>query len=303
MKNEALKTVEEVLPKETVYYEEPMSNHTTFRIGGPADLLVTPRTKQELKKVLLWACDNRVPVTVIGAGSNLLVRDGGIRGLVVKLGPLFSHVTVEGSQIRALSGALLADLAITAAERGLSGLEFAEGIPGTLGGAIYMNAGAYDSEMSDLIQEVTVMSRTGQIKLMGKEEICFGYRTSSFQGSDDIIVEAVLQLKPADRVSIITKMKDYSARRKAKQPLEWPSAGSVFKRPKGHYVGPLIEKLGLKGYRIGDAEISAKHAGFIVNVGKASARDVLALISLVQDKAKEVFGVELVPEIRIIGED
>jgi UDP-N-acetylmuramate dehydrogenase len=284
-------------------FDEPMSRHTSFRIGGPADALFVPRDIGELKKALKLAEELGIPVTVIGNGSNLLVRDGGIRGLVIKLSGTLDYVHVLGTDLRAGSGVLLSTLAHVAVEAGLKGLEFAAGIPGTLGGALSMNAGAYDGEMKDVVSAVRALTPAGdEVELRGKE-LEFGYRHSALKARELVAVEATLALAPGDKEASLARIDELNRLRREKQPIALPSAGSVFKRPPGHFAGRLIEQAGLKGCRIGDAEVSTLHAGFIVNVGKATARDVLDLIFHVQAKVREQSGVTLEPEVRIIGED
>ncbi|MGE5405794.1 MAG: UDP-N-acetylmuramate dehydrogenase [Candidatus Saccharibacteria bacterium] len=294
--------LQEILPAEIIRINEPMSKHTSFRIGGPADILVMPRTVEDVMTAMKWAVDNNVKYLLVGAGSNMLVRDGGFRGMIIKLGSNFKGIEVAGLTVKAKAGTKLAELARKAAENGLSGLEFAEGIPGTVGGAVYMNAGAYDGQMSNVVKMVTVLSN-GELQDIKASDLGFGYRKSVFQAKHDLILEVEMMLSPGDPERIREKMKGFAHSRKEKQPLEFPSAGSVFKRPEGKYVGPMIEELGLKGYRIGDAEISTKHAGFIVNKGEAKAAEVLELISYIQSRVREKFSVELETEVLIIGED
>lgn len=284
-------------------FDEPMNRHTSFRIGGPADALFVPQDVGELKKALKSAQELDIPVTVIGNGSNLLVRDGGIRGLVVKLSGTLDYVHVLGTDLRAGSGVLLSTLAHVAVEAGLKGLEFAAGIPGTLGGALSMNAGAYDGEMKDVVSAVRALTLAGEeVELCG-EELAFGYRHSALKARELVAVEATLTLTPGDKEASLARITELNRLRREKQPIALPSAGSVFKRPPGHFAGRLIEQAGLKGCRIGDAEVSTLHAGFIVNVGNATARDVLDLIFHVQSKVREQSGVALEPEVRIVGED
>ena len=258
-----------------VLVQEPMSQHTSFHIGGPADILVIPSSVQGLLQVLELARTWQVPVTVIGNGTNLLVRDKGIRGLIIKLGNAIKEWQVESSRITFSSGLSLAMAAHVALDAGLTGMEFAAGIPGSVGGAIYMNAGAYGGEMKNIVTEVTVLDRQGQTRIIPAGEMCFGYRSSAIQGTENLILAATVQLQPGDPEKITAKMADLAARRRDKQPLELPSAGSTFKRPAGNFAGTLIDKAGLKGFSVGDAQVSVKHAGFIVNTGHASCADVL----------------------------
>ena len=285
-----------------VLVQEPMSQHTSFHIGGPADILVIPSSVQGLLQVLELARTWQVPVTVIGNGTNLLVRDKGIRGLVIKLGNAIKEWQVESSRITFNSGLSLAMAAHVALDAGLTGMEFAAGIPGSVGGAIYMNAGAYGGEMKNIVTEVTVLDRQGQTRIIPAGEMCFGYRSSAIQGTENLILAATVQLQPGDPEKITAKMADLAARRRDKQPLELPSAGSTFKRPAGNFAGTLIDKAGLKGFSVGDAQVSVKHAGFIVNTGHASCADVLQLITAVQEKVFASAGVHLEPEVLIIGE-
>ncbi len=285
-----------------VLVQEPMSQHTSFHIGGPADILVIPSSVQGLLQVLELARTWQVPVTVIGNGTNLLVRDKGIRGLVIKLGNAIKEWQVESSRITFSSGLSLAMAAHVALDAGLTGMEFAAGIPGSVGGAIYMNAGAYGGEMKNIVTEVTVLDRQGQTRIIPAGEMCFGYRSSAIQGTENLILAATVQLQPGDPEKIAAKMADLAARRRDKQPLELPSAGSTFKRPAGNFAGTLIDKAGLKGFSVGDAQVSVKHAGFIVNTGHASCADVLQLITAVQEKVFASAGIHLEPEVLIIGE-
>ncbi len=283
--------------------QEPMSHHTSFRIGGPADLLAQPQSEQELAALLARATANAVPVTLIGNGSNLLVRDKGIRGLVIKLGNMFSSIAANGSSLTFGSGVSLAMAARRAAELSLSGLEFAVGIPGSIGGAVYMNAGAYDGEMSKVVSSVRVMDADGQVQDLPAAALDFAYRHTALQGSGRIVTAVTVELAPGDRQAIADKMADFSSRRIAKQPLELPSAGSMFKRPPGYFAGTLIDQTGLKGYTVGGAQVSSKHAGFVVNVGGATAADVLQLIADVQAKVLAAHGVQLEPEVLVLGEE
>jgi UDP-N-acetylmuramate dehydrogenase len=256
-----------------------------------------------LQRTIALARRAEIPLTITGNGTNLLVRDGGIRGIVVKLAESFDRVTVEGSQITAQSGAPLGEVSRRAADHSLAGLEFAVGIPGTIGGAILMNAGAYGGEMKEVVTRCAVLEEDGTLRVMLPADLQFGYRTSALQGTRMLVVEVEMELRPGDPEEIRSRMADFTFQRESKQPLQLPSAGSVFKRPPGHFVGPMVEELGLKGYRIGDAQVSEKHAGFIVNRGAATARDVLSLIRHVQQSVHEKYGVSLETEVRVIGEE
>lgn len=290
------------LPEEIVLINESMQNHTTFRIGGPADMMVCPHTAEEIKLVLIYCSARQLPVMILGMGSNLLVTDKGIRGIVIKLGSNFNSWQIEDEQIYAQAGIRLSELAKKAAQHALTGLEFAEGIPGSLGGAVLMNAGAYGGEMQDIIVAVEAMGPLGAMRTFSRQELNFAYRYSAFQDNRYTVLAARMQLRSGVKEEIYARMQQHAYSRREKQPLEYPSAGSTFKRPPGYFVGPLVEELNLKGYRIGGAEVSEKHAGFIVNRGGASAADVLQLINKIQIEARNKFGVELHPEIRIVGE-
>lgn len=281
---------------------EPMTKHTSFHIGGPAELMAQPQSEAELQSLLLKAAEAAVPVTLVGNGSNLLVRDKGIRGLVIKLGSMLRDIKVSGNVLTFGSGVSLAQASKKAAELGLSGMEFAVGIPGSIGGAVYMNAGAYDGEMSKVVKSVRVMDAAGEVSGLSAGELDFGYRHSALQGSGKIVTSVTVELAAGDKQAIAEKMADFSNRRITKQPLELPSAGSMFKRPPGYFAGTLIDQTGLKGYTVGGAQVSTKHAGFVVNIGGATAADVLQLISDVQAKVFAAHGVHLEPEVLVLGE-
>lgn len=281
---------------------EPMTKHTSFHIGGPAELMAQPQSEAELQSLLLKAAEAAVPVTLVGNGSNLLVRDKGIRGLVIKLGSMLRDIKVSGNVLTFGSGVSLAQASKKAAELGLSGMEFAVGIPGSIGGAVYMNAGAYDGEMSKVVKSVRVMDAAGEVSELSAGELDFGYRHSALQGSSKIVTSVTVELSAGDKQAIAEKMADFSNRRITKQPLELPSAGSMFKRPPGYFAGTLIDQTGLKGYTVGGAQVSTKHAGFVVNIGGATAADVLQLISDVQAKVFAAHGVHLEPEVLVLGE-
>ena len=283
--------------------QEPMAKHTSFRIGGPADVLAQPADEAELAALLKRAGEHAVPVTLIGNGSNLLVRDKGIRGLVIKLSNSFSDMKALGNELTFGSGISLAMASKKAASLSLSGLEFAVGIPGTIGGAVYMNAGAYDGEMAKVVTSVRVMDREGKISELKASELAFAYRHTALQNSGLIVTSVTCVLQPDEADAIAAKMADFSQRRISKQPLELPSAGSMFKRPPGYFAGTLIDQTGLKGYTVGGAQVSTKHAGFVVNVGGATAQDVLQLISDVQSKVFAAHGVRLEPEVLVLGEE
>ena len=292
----------QLLAPNCIKLNEPMQKHTTFKIGGPVDALVTPTTVGEIKAIKEYCHQNQLPLLVFGLGSNLLVTDKGLRGVAIKIGKNFNTVQVSDQEIYAQAGIRLSELARRAAKLSFTGMEFAEGIPGSLGGAVVMNAGAYGGEMQSVVWEVETLNDRGVTQVYSIQECEFSYRSSIFMRNGDIVLAARLRFGQGDRDAINRTMQEYARQRREKQPLEYPSAGSVFKRPAGLYVGPMIEELGLKGFRIGGAEVSVKHAGFIVNRGGAKASDVLDLIKIIQQKALERFGVELQTEIRVVGE-
>ncbi|MCX7843690.1 MAG: UDP-N-acetylmuramate dehydrogenase [Clostridia bacterium] len=287
---------------ENIRTDELLKHHTSFKLGGPADIMVMPRDEEQLGKIVKLLRAECVPCFVMGNGSNLIVRDKGIRGVVVKLFDNFKGCRVTGNMLEAKAGTLLSEVSKAAMEHNLAGLEFASGIPGTLGGAVTMNAGAYIGEMKDVVIETDYMDPEGEIKTVRGSEHCFGYRTSFIQKSGGIVLKSRMMLKEGNRKDIKALMDDLNKRRKDKQPLHMPSAGSVFKRPQGYFAGKLIEDCGLKGFRIGGAEVSAMHCGFIVNTGDATADDVLRLIAHIKESVKAKFGVDLETEVRIVGE-
>lgn len=282
--------------------DEPMQYHTSFKIGGPADYLITAENLEQIPQILAILRRHGVEYMIVGNSSNMLVKDGGIRGAVVKIAGSTANAEVSGNIIRAEAGILLSRLSSFALQHELAGLEFASGIPGTLGGGIFMNAGAYGGELQQVVKRVTYLDEAGKIQTAEKEELDFGYRHSMFTGRQCVILSAELELTPGNHEDIRLQIADFTKRRTEKQPLSMPSAGSVFKRPAGHFAGGLIEQAGLKGYRIGGAMVSEKHAGFIVNTGDATAKDVLDLIAYIQKTVEEKFAVRLEPEIKIIGE-
>ena len=284
--------------------DEPMARHTTFQIGGPADRFLTVENAAQLQGLLSCLRQAGIPYLVLGKGSNLLVSDKGIRGAVLHLGGDFKKVEVltDGRTLRAGAGAPLASVCALARERSLTGLEFAWGIPGSVGGGAYMDAGAYGGEMRDVVSRVLHLGPDGAPGEARGEELCFGYRKSRYTGGEDIITAVEFTLQPGDPAAIAGKMEELMGRRKDKQPYDMPSAGSVFKRPEGHFAGTLIEQAGLKGRSLGGAQVSPKHAGFIVNTGGATCQDVLDLIALIQKTVQEKFGVALEPEVRVTGE-
>jgi UDP-N-acetylmuramate dehydrogenase len=291
------------LPHTEIRRDELLSRHTSFRIGGPADVMLLPRTTEDLSAIVRIGRELGLPFTVIGNGSNLLIRDGGLRGLVLKVADNLAAVEFQGTRGRAQSGALLAAVSRGAAAHALSGLEFAVGIPGTIGGGVMMNAGAYGGEMKDVVTRVSVIDERGELQALSAEEMQFSYRKSVLQSNPWIVAEIELELREEEQEQILAQMSHNQYLRESKQPLSFPSAGSVFKRPPGKFVGPMVEGLGLKGFSIGGAQVSEKHAGFIINRGNARAEDVLALIQHVREKVQASFGVWLETEVRIIGEE
>ena len=290
-----------ILPQEQIFCDEPMSGHTTFRIGGNADFYIRPNEHQ-LADVLKLAGEKQIPVTIIGNGSNLLVSDSGIRGIVIEIGKTMDYIRMDGDTLRIGAGTLLSKIANFAADNELGGFEFAAGIPGSIGGAVVMNAGAYGGEMKDILVGVEVMNRMGEHRSLSVEELDLRYRHSVLMDTEDIVLSATIRLRQDNATSIRDKMAELKARRMEKQPLEYPSAGSTFKRPQGYFAGKLIEDAGLRGYQVGGARISDKHCGFVINCGGATSADVCQLILDVQDKVYEQFQVRLEPEVHMIGE-
>lgn len=290
------------LGSDNVKMQEPMSKHTTFRIGGPADFYLCPHSTKEVQQTVQICKEENLPYFILGNGSNLLVSDKGYRGVIIQLWKNFSDISVKDCCITAKAGALLSKVAAEALEEGLTGMEFASGIPGTIGGAVFMNAGAYGGEMKDIIKEVKVLDDQGEVRVLSNEEMKLGYRTSIVKEKGYTVLSAVLQLKKGDASVIRETMEDLKNRRTSKQPLDMPSAGSTFKRPEGYFAGKLIMDSGLRGFSVGGAQVSEKHCGFVVNKGGATAEDVTALIREVQRRVKEKFGVELETEVRFLGE-
>ncbi len=281
---------------------EPMRNHTTFRIGGNADIFISPKAIDEVKGIISLLKSEDYPYMVIGNGSNMLISDKGIRGAVICIGKDLSGCEIKDERAFANAGILMSQLSKTLLDASLSGFERLSGIPGTLGGAVFMNAGAYEMEISRLIENVTYLDDMGNVVTKEAQELCFGYRTSIFQIKPYVILGCTLRLSKGNKDEIREEISKYRALRNEKQPINMPSAGSTFKRPEGHFAGKLIQDAGLMGYTIGGAEVSKKHAGFIVNTGDATAKDVLDLIKYVQETVFEKFGVRLEPEVRLIGE-
>lgn len=294
MQNEEafIKKIQSRIPQTHFLLHAPMCEQTTFQIGGPADYLIFPASLEEVTFVVQTLRAFAVPFLILGNGSNVLVLDKGIRGAVIKFGTPMASIRREGNKLIAGAGALLKDVANFAAHESLTGLEFACGIPGSVGGAVFMNAGAYDGEMKDVVTRVQAVTETGEVRTFLPAELAFGYRHSVFQDTTAAICEVEISLQPGDAAAIQEKIAGFTQRRESKQPLEMPSAGSTFKRPPGHFAGTLIEKTGLKGLAIGGAQVSPKHAGFVVNAGHATAQDVLTLIHEVQRRVYEKNGVD-----------
>lgn len=294
--------LEKKINREYIIEDEMMNKHTTFKVGGPADLYVIPRSEEELVYAIEVCKSENVPYYVIGNGSNLLVTDKGFRGVIIEVYRQMSDITVEGNCITAYAGALLSKIANTALEHGLTGLEFAHGIPGALGGAVTMNAGAYDGEMKQVLESATVIDDKGQVRTLSADELELEYRKSIISRLGYTVIKATMRLEDGDKEAISAKMKDLMQRRRDKQPLEYPSAGSTFKRPVGHFAGKLIMDAGLRGYQLGGAQVSEKHCGFVINKDHATCQDILDLIHYIQEEVKSKFDVQIEPEVKMIGE-
>ncbi|WP_408605916.1 UDP-N-acetylmuramate dehydrogenase [Defluviitalea phaphyphila] len=301
--NKIIKKMLEKLPKESIKIDEPMKNHTSFKIGGPADIFIVPKNIEHIKYAVKVCRENEIPFYILGNGSNLLVRDKGFRGVIIQIYKNMNNVKIEGEEVWAEAGILLSSLSKKIVEAKLTGFEFASGIPGTFGGAIYMNAGAYEGEIKQVLVSADVIDEYGNQMTLSNEELELGYRNSILQKKGYIALSGRLKLKKGDVNKIKEKIKYLTDKRVSKQPLDMPSAGSTFKRPKGYYAGKLIMDSGLRGYSIGGAKVSEKHCGFVVNTGNATAKDVINLIKHIQNTVKEKFGVFMEPEIRIIGEE
>ncbi|MCI8992635.1 MAG: UDP-N-acetylmuramate dehydrogenase [Eubacterium sp.] len=289
-----------LLDEKQILRNEAMSRHTTFRVGGAADYLLQPKT-EEIRGTIELCRKWEVPVTVIGNGSNLLVSDHGIRGAVIEICRQAQQIRTEGHLVYAQAGALLSQIASAACQACLTGMEFAAGIPGTVGGALVMNAGAYGGEMKDILTEASVLTSWGEVQKVLSEELELSYRHSCIAERGYIVLEAVFRLQPGRQEEILARMEELRKKRVEKQPLEYPSAGSTFKRPPGHFAGKLIEDAGLKGYRVGDAQVSEKHSGFVINRGTATAAEIWRLIKEVQDRVYETSGVRIEPEVKLLG--
>lgn len=285
---------------ENVLFEEPMSRHTTFRIGGPAWIYCTPQDAEQVKKIIMLCRKEELPFRVKGNGSNLLFPDDGYDGILLDMTKGMNRIVVDGERVTAEAGVLLGSLARQAAAAGLTGLEFAGGIPGSVGGALVMNAGAYGGEMCQVVESASVLTPEGEIKKVDAAELELSYRHSAVKANDWIVLEAVFVLKKGDPEMIRSTMEDLAARRREKQPLEYPSAGSTFKRPLGYFAAALIDQAGLKGMTVGGAQVSPKHAGFVVNAGNATAKDVLTLCEEIRNRVRVQFGVELEMEVEVV---
>ena len=297
-----METITQYVDREDILTNEPMWKHTTFRTGGNADLFVRVTNEEQLGRLLRFLRGTGEEFFVLGNGSNLLVGDKGYSGVIPQLGSGFDRITVDGNYVTAGAGSRMSAVARKAAECGLTGLEFAAGIPGTIGGGVMMNAGAYNGEMKDVVALVTVLGRNGEKRILDRTAMEFGYRSSVLRRSGETVTEVILELTPGDRDEIYARMEDFAERRRSRQPLEYPSAGSTFKRPEGYFAGKLIEDAGLRGYRIGGACVSEKHCGFIVNDQGATSAQIRALIEHVQDVVWKHSGVMLEPEVLFVGE-
>lgn len=297
-----LNKLQDILEQKQIFKNEPMKLHTTFKVGGPADVFVRPDCVEQVKEIIELAREEEVPVYIMGNGSNLLVGDKGYRGVIIQIYKNMNQITVKDNEITAQAGALLSTIARLALEQELGGFEFASGIPGTLGGAVTMNAGAYGGEIKQVLKSAIILTKEGEIKHLTTEELKLGYRKSVIIDEDYIVLEAVLALKKDNREAILEKMNEYALARRTKQPLEFPSAGSTFKRPVGYFAGKLIDDAGLRGFSYGGAQVSEKHCGFVINKGDATAKDIVTLMNMVNEKVKEQFDVSLEPEVKMIGD-
>ncbi len=300
--NDINQKLKAILSEENIVRNEPLAKHTTFKIGGPADYFVTPENKDQLKLVIQVCTESNTPYYIIGKGSNLLVGDKGYKGVIIQIYKKFNRIEFDNNIVTAGAGVMLSRLAREAAEHGLAGLQGESGIPGTLGGAVAMNAGAYGYEIKDYIKSATVISQDGELLTLNKEELQLGYRTSIVQKNSYVVLEATFELSSGKKEDILEEIKEFDKKRAEKQPLEFPSAGSTFKRPEGYFAGKLIMDAGLRGYRVGDIMVSEKHCGFVVNVGNGTASEVRQLISDVQRIVYEKNQVMLEPEVRFLGE-
>lgn len=290
------------VPEDNILYKEPLSGHTTFRVGGAADCIIKISNTDQLSSILKYLSMVEIPYFIMGNGSNLLVGDKGFPGIVLQISDKMNGIRVEGNRIHAQAGAFLSQVAKAACEQGLTGLEFAAGIPGTVGGGVVMNAGAYDGEMKMVVETVTVLDREGNLLELDNATMEFGYRTSAIKNHPFIVTECCFLLKPGEKAAISAKMEDFQKRRKEKQPLEYPSAGSTFKRPEGYFAGKLIMDAGLAGRTVGGAQVSEKHCGFVINKGGATASDIRQLIEQIQEEVDRQFSIKLEPEVIFVGE-
>ncbi|MDL2295547.1 UDP-N-acetylmuramate dehydrogenase [Lachnospiraceae bacterium OttesenSCG-928-E19] len=302
MKQEFYEQLKEIIEEQDILVDEPMKKHTTFRIGGPADFFVTPKSIEEVQKLLELCKSNGVPYYILGNGSNLLVGDKGYRGVVIQIYKKMNGIVFEGTRMKAQAGALLVRAASEAYAHALTGLEFASGIPGTIGGAVVMNAGAYGGEIKDCILSATVLTDENEVLVLKREELELGYRTSIVSRKGFVVLEAEIELAQGNQEEMRERLEELREQRVTKQPLEYPSAGSTFKRPEGYFAGKLIQDAGLKGFRVGDAQVSEKHSGFVINRGQATAAEVVSLMEQVSEKVNKQFGVILEPEVKRLGE-
>ena len=292
-----------ILDKEDIKIDEPMKKHISFKVGGPADVLVKPKTEEQLKEIIKFVKNENIPFLIIGNGSNLLVKDGGIRGVVIELSNNFNYFEIDGNIVKVQAGALLSIVGKAVLKESLKGFEFAAGIPGTLGGALAMNAGAYGGEMKHIVKLVRLMDMDGNIVNFTNEQMEFDYRKSILSREEYVVLSAEIELEKGDYEEIKATMMHFTQQRVTKQPLSLPSAGSTFKRPPGHFAGKLIEDCGLRGLTLRGAQVSEKHCGFVVNLGDATAKDLLDLMYVVKSTVKSKFGVMLEEEVKILGED
>lgn len=302
MNSQFLNKLIQIIDKESVCLDEPMKAHTTFRVGGPADYFVTPKTIEEVKAIIALCKEADMPYYILGNGSNLLVGDKGYRGVMIQIYKEMAGIEVEGEVIKVQAGALLSRIGSVALEAELQGFEFAAGIPGTMGGAVVMNAGAYGGEMKDVLVDATVLTPEGEVLVLKNEELELGYRTSVIAKKDYIVLAATVKLNKGNKEAIRERMDELKVQRVTKQPLEYPSAGSTFKRPEGYFAGKLIQDAGLRGFQVGGAQVSEKHCGFVINKENATAADVVELMKQVAEKVQEEFSVTLEPEVKRIGE-
>ena len=292
----------EYIEEKRIYKDEPMRKHTTFRIGGNADYFVVPKTEEEIRNVIRLCKEERMPYYILGNGSNLLVSDKGYRGVIIEICKKMNEICVEGNFLKVQAGALLSKVGSAALDAGLAGFEFASGIPGTMGGAVFMNAGAYGGEMKDILTEVTVLDENNEVRVLKKEELELGYRTSIVAKKGYVVLSAKVELKKGDQMEIRERMNELKVQRTTKQPLEYPSAGSTFKRPEGYFAGKLIADAGLRGFQVGGAQVSEKHCGFVINKENATAADIVELMRQIIERVQTEFGVKLEPEVKKLGE-